>query len=209
MKKILVTGFEPFNGRKVNPSEQLVKALAAPANAELKKIILPVDFLESGKILAEVIDAERPDILLSIGQAGSSPDIAIEQVAVNIDNSLSANGKTMLPDRSGYAPVDQPILLDAPAAYRSTLPVRQLVALLNENGVPSRASFSAGTYVCNHVMYMGCHIAAQYDTMRSGFVHVPFLPEQLAGEASGTGRYSMPFCRMQKGIQLIVEELAK
>ena len=209
MKKILVTGFEPFNGRNVNPSEQLVGALTAPADTELKKIILPVDFLESGKILRQTVNAECPDILLSIGQAGNSPDIAIEQVAVNIDNSLSANGKSMLPDRSGYAPVDQPILPDGPAAYRSTLPVRKLVALLNGNGIPSRASFSAGTYVCNHVMYMGCHISAQYEKMLSGFVHVPFLPEQLAGEPNDTGRYSMPFCRMLKGIQLIVDELAK
>lgn len=209
MKKILVTGFEPFNGRDMNPSEQIVKCLTAPMDTVLVKRILPVEFLESGRILTETVRKESPDVILSIGQAGNAPDIAIEQVAVNIDSSLSADGRMKLPDQSGYAPVDKQILSDAPDAYFSTFPIRKLVTILRENEIPSRASFSAGTYVCNHVMYIGCHLAAQNKNLISGFVHVPFLPEQLAGESDVSGKYSMPLSQAQKGLQIIVNELAK
>lgn len=209
MKKILITGFKPFNGQKVNPSEQIIKSLTAPIDTSLIKLVLPVEFRESERLLVEAADRERPDFILSIGQAGNAPCIAVERVAVNLDSSLSANGRTVLPDESGYAPIDTPIRSDKPAAYFSTLPVRELVDALNNEGIPARASYSAGTYVCNHVMYIGCCLAEQYDGMRSGFVHVPFMPEQLSGSSDTNGRYSMPFSEMVRGIQIILNELSR
>lgn len=209
MKKILVTGFKPFGGQNVNPSEKIINSLTAPSGTSLTKLILPVEFRESERILVEAAEKERPDCILSLGQAGNSPHIAIERVAVNLDSSLSADGRTVMPDESGYAPIDTPIFSDRPAAYFSTLPVRAMAEALNKDGIPARVSYSAGTYVCNHVMYIGCSIAERYDGMRSGFVHVPFLPEQLSGESESNGRYSMPFSDMLRGIQIILTELAK
>lgn len=209
MKKILVTGFVPFNGQAVNPSELLVKALEPPEGAELERLILPVEFRGAGMALEEAAGALHPDVLLSIGQAGNAPCLAVERVAVNLDSSLSADGRTLLVDNSGFAPVDEPICPEGPAAYFSQLPARALVEALDAAGIPARVSYSAGTYVCNHVMYLGCRLAERYGGMSSGFVHVPFLPEQLPGPNGEDGKYSLPFPEMLKGIRLILAELAK
>ncbi|MGN1409341.1 MAG: pyroglutamyl-peptidase I [Eubacteriales bacterium] len=208
MKKILVTGFRPFGGQNINPSEQIINSLTAPSGTSLTKLILPVEFRESERILTEAAEKVRPDCILSLGQAGNSPCMAVERLAVNMDSSLSADGRTVLPDESGYAPIDTPIFTGGPAAYFSTLPVRAMAEALNKDGIPARVSYSAGTYVCNHVMYTGCSLAERYDGMCSGFVHVPFLPEQLSAPSGTGGRYSMPFSDMLRGIQIILTELA-
>ena len=209
MKKILITGFKPFGGQNVNPSERIISSLSAPPDTVLTKLILPVEFRESERILVEEAEKERPDCILSLGQAGNSPHIAVERVAVNLDSSLSADGRVVMPDEAGYAPIDAPIFSGGPAAYFSTLPFRAAVEALNSDGIPARVSYSAGTYVCNHVMYVGCCLAERYGGMCSGFVHVPFLPEQLSGESKSRGRYSMPFSDMLRGIRIILNELAK
>lgn len=209
MKKILVTGFQPFNGGQINPSEQIVEALAAPDGVELVKLVLPVAFLAAQRVLTAAVEAECPVCILSIGQAGNMPCLAVEQVAINLDSSLSGDGNHLLQDNDGFAPVDAPILPGGPAAYFSTLPVRALVKAVNEAGIPARVSYSAGTYVCNHVMYTACQLAAQSGEMRTGFVHVPFLPEQLETSPNPAGKYSMPFPEMLRGVQVILNELAK
>lgn len=209
MKKILVTGFLPFNGRDINPSEKIVEMLTAPKNAELVKYILPVEYKRSGEILTEIVDKENPDVLVSIGQAGNNPYVAVERVAVNLDNSLASDGVHSLADQAGYAPVDEPVSENGPAAYFSTLPVWELVRAASEKtGVPVRASYSAGTFICNHVMYTGCSLAEKRKNMISGFIHVPFLPEQLGGKKEDNRKYSMPFEDMLSVIQTVICELA-
>ena len=207
MKKILVTGFEPFNGQTENPSKWLATTLEPPEGAEVERLILPVEFHGAARILEKAIDAVRPDILLSIGQAGNVPGISVERTAVNLDSSLSADGLKLLADNSGFAPLDEPICPDGPAAYFSRLPVRSIVEALNAAGIPARVSYSAGTYVCNHVMYYGCRLAEQYGSMSSGFVHVPFLPEQLSKLSDTSGKYSMPYSEMLRGMQIILNML--
>lgn len=203
--KILLTAFEPFNGRDINPSQMILERIKAPENIDLIKRVLPVEFDATTRLLEELVEKERPDIILSLGQAGNAPNIAVERVAVNMDNCRSSNGSKELPDSSGAVYVDRPIIENAPDAYFATLPIWELVKAVNDEGVLCSASYSAGTYVCNHVMYVCCHLATKYRNMRTGFVHVPFLPEQMTENTQG---YSMEFDDMLKGAQTIINYLA-
>lgn len=203
--KLLLTAFEPFNGRDINPSQMILESIKAPENIELIKRVLPVEFDTTTRILEELVEKERPDIILSLGQAGNVPNIAVERVAVNMDNCRSSDGTKELPDSSGAVYVDRPIIEGASNAYFATLPIWELVKEVNDEGVLCRVSYSAGTYVCNHVMYVCCHLSTKYKNMRTGFVHVPFLPEQMTESTQG---YSMEFDDMLKGVQTIINYLA-
>ena len=179
--KILVTGFEPFNGQTVNPSEQIVSCLIAPKGVKLIKEILPVEFKKATIRLKELVRLYQPDVVLSIGQAGGRPEISIERVAINVDCVKSSNGKNILADNAGEVPVDEPIELEGAPAYFSNLSLWRMVEAIQEKGIPAGISNTAGTYVCNHIMYIALHMGAtEYSQMKAGFIHVPFLPEQIA-----------------------------
>lgn len=203
MMKILVTAFEPFNGREINPSQLILEQLEAPEGVTLIKELLPVEFKATTKILRSLLEEHEPDIVLSLGQAGNRPEISVERVAINLNNVCSANGKKDLPDNAGDMPVDKPIVGDGPAAYFSTLPVWEIVNVMQEADVKAAVSYTAGTYVCNHVMYTVLHEAAtKYPEMKAGFIHVPFLPEQ-----NPTTGYVMELDEMVRGIQVTIEKL--
>lgn len=207
--KILVTGFEPFNGGTVNPSEQIVYQLTAPEGVSLIKEILPVEFGRSGARLRELFRAHRPDTVLSIGQAGGRPEISVERVAVNLDSVKSSDGSRLLPDNAGAVPVDEAIEADGAAAYFSTLPIWRLVEAIQAKGIPAGVSNSAGTYVCNHVMYESLYLALNSDVQRkAGFIHVPFLPEQIAHREDRDRLASMPLADMVTALQAVLDVLA-
>ena len=155
--KILVTGFEPFNGRDINPSQLILERLEAPKGVILIKELLPVEFRKTTTILKDLLKEHQPDVVISLGQAGNRPEISVERVAINLDNVRSSNGKREAADNAGDTPVDMPIMEGAPAAYFSTLPVWELVKVIQSAGVEAAASYTAGTYVCNHVMYTVLH----------------------------------------------------
>ena len=208
--KILVTGFEPFNGGTINPSEQIVHRLTAPEGVTLIKKILPVEFEKAGIQLKKLFHSEQPDVVLSIGQAGGRAEITIERIAINIDCVKSSNGSKILPDNSGNVPVDEPIETDGAPAYFSTLPIWQLVEAIQKQGIPAAISNTAGTYVCNHVMYVNLHQAAvNYPHMKAGFIHVPFLPEQIAEREDKDRLATMPLEDMVTALQAALELLAK
>lgn len=195
--KILVTAFEPFNGRDINPSQLILEQLNAPAEVELIKALLPVEFNATTEIMKALLKENQPDVVISIGQAGNRPEISVERVAINLDNCRSSNGQKEMPDNAGDMPVDTPIVVGAPDAYFSNLPVWEMVEKMQEAGVPAAVSYTAGTYVCNHVMYIVLHeVDTKYPKMKAGFIHVPFLPEQ--NPKSG---YTMELQEMVKGIQ--------
>ena len=199
--KILVTAFEPFNGRDINPSQLILEQLEAPEGVTLVKELLPVEFKRTTEILRELLKEHQPDIVLSLGQAGNRPEISVERVAINLNNCRSSNGQKIISDNAADAPIDRAIVAGAPQAYFSNLPVWDIVKTIQEAGVEAAVSYTAGTYVCNHVMYIVLHEAAtNYPQMKVGFVHVPFLPEQNPG----TG-YIMDFANMYKAIQSILE----
>lgn len=198
--KILVTAFEPFNGRDINPSQLILEKLETPQGVTLIKELLPVEFKATTKILRELLKEHQPDMVISLGQAGNRPEISVERVAINLDNCRSSNGQKVVADNAGDTPVDEPIVAEAPQAYFSNLPVWEMVKVMQEAGVEAAVSYTAGTYVCNHVMYTVLHeVATNYPKMKAGFVHVPFLPEQKP-----TTGYTMELCDMIRGIQAVI-----
>ena len=184
--------------------------LTTPEGVTLIKKILPVEFQKAGKQLQELFHEHQPDIVLSIGQAGGRAEITVERIAINIDCVKSSNGSKILPDNGGNMPVDEPIETEGAPAYFSTLPIWKLVEAIQNQGIPAAISNTAGTYVCNHVMYVNLHQAATtYPNMKAGFIHVPFLPEQIVEREDKERLAAMPLEDMVKALQAAIEFLGK
>ena len=172
--KILLTAFEPFGGDSVNPAQEAVALVANEiAGAQIVKIDVPVVFGKAIETVRAAMEKEQPDAVLCIGQAGGRVGLTPERVAINVDDGR-------IPDNEGNQPIDAPIFADGAPAYFATLPVKAMVAAIKEAGLPASLSNTAGTYVCNHLMYgVLYHITKSYPAMRGGFMHVPFLHEQV------------------------------
>ncbi|OTA21364.1 pyrrolidone-carboxylate peptidase [Xenorhabdus beddingii] len=176
MKTILVTGFEPFGGETINPSWEAIKPLQgcqiADANIEICQ--LPCVFDIALQHLYAAIELYKPELVISVGQAGGRANISVERVAINVNDAR-------IPDNAGKQPIDTPVILNGPAAYFSTLPIKAIVSALKKAGIPASISQTAGTFVCNHVMYGLLHYLNQhYPAIRGGFIHIPYLPKQAA-----------------------------
>ena len=172
--KILLTAFEPFGGENVNPAQKAVKLVRDEiAGARIIKIDVPVVFGESIDTVRKMMEKEKPDAVLCIGQAGGRAGLTPERVAINIDDAR-------IPDNAGNQPADQPVFPDGPSAYFSSLPVKAMTAAIRDAGIPASLSNTAGTYVCNHLMYgVLYHIAKSFPGTQGGFMHVPFLHGQV------------------------------
>ena len=177
--KILVTGFEPFGGEARNPAMELVQALPERiAGADIVTAILPVTGQGSVDAAAQAIERTRPDVVLSIGQAGDRAAVTVERVAINVDDFR-------IPDNAGAQPGGTPIVEGGPDAYLCRLPVAEMAAAMRAQGVPAEVSNSAGTYVCNHLMYALAHLLSRsYPGAKNGFIHIPYLPEQALDKPS-------------------------
>ena len=175
--KILITAFEPFGGEKVNPALEAMKLLPDKiGEAQILKLELPTVFKKSIEKVWQHIDEYEPDIVISLGQAGGRACISIERVAINIDDTTMA-------DNEGNMPVDQPIFKDGENAYFSNLPIKNMVEDIKKAGIPANISNTAGTYVCNHVMYGVLYkIHKEKLNIKAGFIHVPFIPEQVVNK---------------------------
>lgn len=172
--KILVTGFDPFGGEKINPAIETVKKLPDEiAGAKIIKLEIPTVCHQSLKVIDDAIKKYDPDVILSIGQAGGRSDITVERVGINIDDCR-------IPDNAGQQIIDEPVFKDGPAAYFVNIPIKAMAAKIQEHQIPASISNSAGTFVCNHVTYGVRHlIETRYPGKRSGFIHIPFLPQQV------------------------------
>ena len=171
MKKLLITGFEPFGGEVTNPSWEAVERLDSCINGySLTKLCLPVIFSEAAELLSKLSGEISPDVILCIGQAGGRAAITPELVAINLRHAS-------IPDNKGNQPRDQEIIAGGATAYFSTVPVRKIAEAINASGIPSQLSYSAGAYVCNDVLYTLLAHYAGTDT-RVGFIHVPYSEEQ-------------------------------
>lgn len=170
--KILLTGFDPFGGEEVNPSLEAVKHVTAPSGAELIKLEVPTVFGASIDAVLKAMRQHRPDAVVCVGQAAGRAGITPERVAINIADAS-------LPDNAGNQPCDEPIYPDGDAAYFSTLPVKAMVAAIQAAGLPASLSNTAGTFVCNQLLYgVLYHIKKEFPNTLGGFLHVPCLPEQ-------------------------------
>ena len=167
--KILVTAFDAFGGESINPTERALQQLPDRiGDAKLIKVVIPTKFGESLRRTIEAAEGSAVDAIVCLGQAGGRAHITPERVAINIMDAE-------IPDNEGYQPVDVPVVEGGPAAYFSTLPVKEMVAAMED--IPARLSNTAGTFVCNQLLYGLLHHFAGAK-VRAGFVHVPFITEQ-------------------------------
>lgn len=204
--KILLTGFEPFNGDKINPSQLIVNKVEAPLGISLIREILPVEFKKTSLRIRELLEEHMPDVVISIGQAGNRVGISVERVAINLNNVRSSNGKKELPDNAGETPIDQIIEEDGETAYFTNLPVWEIVKAIQDKGIEASASYTAGTYVCNHVMYTELYeVSKNYPNMKAGFIHVPFLPEQIGEKEGRNATHAMELSKMVEGVEAALE----
>ena len=196
--KVLVTGFDPFGGEKVNPAYEAVKLLPDTiAGAEIIKIEIPTVFTRSAEVLEEAIQKYRPDVVLDVGQAGGRSCMTVEKVAINLKEAR-------IPDNDGEQPFDEPIREDGETAYFSTLPVKAMVENMRAHGIPAHISYTAGTNVCNCIMYNALYLAAKkYLGVRAGFIHVPFENGQVVDKANGTPFMSLEM--IAKGLEYGIE----
>ena len=193
---ILLTGFEPFGGDELNPSAAIARQLDGVCFGayQVHARILPCVFGGAIHALEQALDAVRPTLVICLGQAGGRSDISVERVAINVDDAR-------IPDNAGAQPVDEPVRAAGPAAYFSTLPIKAMVAGLRESGLPASVSQTAGTFVCNHVFYGLMHACAERPGVQAGFIHVPWLPEQVVhrpGQASMT--LALEICLAYRGL---------
>jgi pyroglutamyl-peptidase len=198
---VLLTGFEPFGGDACNPSGEIATRLdgwkvgadrpgtregSGPVLATVRSVLLPCVFHQALEVLDAAIALRRPSVVIALGLAASRRDISVERVAINIDDAR-------IPDNAGCRPIDQPIIAGAPCAYWSTLPIKSIVAAMQEAGIAASVSQSAGTFVCNHVFFGLAHrlagVAAAAPSssegarpVRGGFIHVPW-PADFPGAA--------------------------
>lgn len=172
--KILVTGFDPFGGEPINPAIESVKKLPDNiAGAEIIKLEIPTVRGKSLEKIEKAIQEHNPDIILSVGQAGGRFDITIERVGINMDDFR-------IPDNEGNQVIDEPVFSDGDNAYFVKLPVKAMVQNIQKNKIPASVSYTAGTFVCNHVLYGVLYLVEKkYKGKKSGFIHIPFLPEQV------------------------------
>lgn len=177
--KILITGFRPFGGDKMNPSLASVERLKSHyGQIEVIATSLPVVFHQSISELDLLMEQHQPDIVICTGQATGRAQITVERVGINIDDAR-------IEDNAGNAPIDTPVVIGGPAAYFSNLPIKAMVHAMRESGVPAAVSNTAGTYVCNHILYGVMHlIHTKYPHVRGGFIHVPSAPEQVVDKAN-------------------------
>lgn len=181
MKKLLITGFEPFGGEKINPSWEAVARLPEQINEySLTKLRLPVTFGEAADMVIKAAEEICADVILCIGQAGGRTAITPELVGIN----LRYGG---IPDDKGYQPKDEPIIVGGTTAYFSTLPMRGMVEAIRAADIPAQVSYSAGAYVCNDVLYaVLAHF--QDSKVKAGFIHVPYSDEQKKEPSMAIGQ---------------------
>ena len=198
--KVLVTGFTPFGGEQINPSWEAVKHLPERiGEMTITKREIPTEFDAACAALRAAMDELRPDAVLSVGQYGGANGIRVERVAINLRDARIA-------DNAGAKPMDEPVVPGAPDAYFATLPTRRIVEKLREEDIPAQLSYSAGTFVCNNLLYCALHESAQkFPATRCGFVHVPYLPEQ----AKDGSAPSMSLALMVRALTAALETIAE
>ena len=196
---ILITAFAPFQGEEINATMEALALLPDSVHGHtLCKRILPVEFGKAVEAAVSLVEEVQPDAVVCLGQASGRADITPERVAINVMDARIA-------DNGGWQPCDVPVRADGPAAYFSTLPVKAMVQAMKESGVPASLSNTAGTFVCNDVMYLVMHMLyKEFPQVHGGFIHVPFATMQ-----NHPAQPSMPLSEIARGLELAVEAVAE
>ena len=198
---ILLTGFMPFGGERTNPSWEIVKALPKNiAGHRVEALRVPTEFGKAIDVTIKVINAHQPEIVLCFGQAGGRSRMSVERVAINVDDAHIA-------DNAGTQLIDAAVRVDGPAAYFCTVPIKAMVAAMMKAGVPAEISNTAGTFVCNHLIYGVLDYIAQCRLATpAGFIHVPYLESQVLDKADTA---AMSLALMIKGAEAAVMAATK
>lgn len=197
--KLLVTGFDPFGGETINPAWEAVKLLPETVKgAEVIKLEIPTVFNKSADVVRAAVIEHQPDVVLNIGQAGGRFGITPERVAINVDDAR-------IPDNEGQQPIDEIIQVEGETAYFTQLPVKAMVDGIKSAGLPASVSNTAGTFVCNHIMYQVQYlIATEFPEMKGGFIHVPFIHQQVVDKPTMP---SMSIPDIAKGLEAALEQI--
>ncbi|SDN79475.1 pyroglutamyl-peptidase [Psychrobacillus sp. OK028] len=201
MKKLLLTGFEPFLSFTVNPTMKIVEELNRTTIGEYEVMsrVLSVDFAQAGAHLIHLLEEIKPDAVISLGLAGGRYKITPERIAINVKDGAA--------DNHGHTPLDETIQLDGEPGYFSTLPIRSMVDELIKEGLPATISNTAGTYLCNNVMYEALHYAKMNKLdMPCGFIHIP-ASHELAIQNGKIPSWS--HADLKRGIEICIEVLGK
>lgn len=199
--KILVTGFDPFGGEKINPAIEAVKLLPDTIEgADIKKLEIPTEFDKSAEVVRQAIAEFHPDYVLDVGQAGGRAELTPEKVAINYDDGR-------IPDNNGFQPMNRTIHEDGQTAYFTQLPIKAMVQAIRAAGIPARVSTTAGTYVCNHIMYQVQYMRdKEFPNINAGFIHIPYLTSQVVDKP---GTPSMSLEEIVKGLNAAIEAIVK
>ena len=199
--KALVTGFDPFGGDAINPSSEAVARLRRRIGSlSIETAVLPTSYARSAGVLRQAIDRAQPDLVLCVGQAGGRSELSLERVGINVQDAR-------IRDNDGDQPIDVPVVPGGPPAHFATLPIKACVVALRRAGLPAAVSNTAGTFVCNHVLYALMDMAQDHPArFRGGFLHIPYVPEQAARLG---GAPSMAVGDIARGIEIILEVSAR
>jgi len=199
MKKLLLTAFEPFNGQIINPSLEAAREMKTKhfAGAQIEVLELPVHRFDAIERTLEYLSHFQPDVIVMLGEAGGREGVTPERTAFNLDDFP-------IPDNGGHQPRNEIIALGGPESYFSTLPIQAIETQLKLAKISASISESAGRYLCNRLFYSVMHAIASHDkSIRAGFVHVPYLEEQVAELATETPSFSRE--TMMQAVQLVIE----
>jgi len=193
---VLVTGFEPFDGEKTNPSWEICGRLPKEiAGMHVETCRVPCEFRRAIDVVSRAIKRLHPILVVSLGQAGGRALLGVERVAINVDDAR-------IPDNAGAQPVDELVAANGPPAYFASVPVKAMAAAIREAGVPAEVSNSAGTFVCNHLMYGVLHYLAENGgRARAGFIHVPYSQEQASNHGDAP---SMAISSMARAVEAAI-----
>lgn len=198
--RVLLTAFDPFGGDHINPASEALNLINLEReDIQIIKLIVPTVFYKSIAVVTEAIEKEKPDVVLCLGQAGGRKEITPERVAINIDDARIC-------DNDGNQPIDTKIYEDGESAYFSTLPIKAIVDKIKEAGLPSAVSNSAGTFVCNHLMYGVLYYISKHNyQMKAGFLHIPYMMEQVKFLED---KPALSLEQIVQGIELAIEAIA-
>ena len=200
MKKLLITGFDPFGGESINPSWEAVKLLPdIIGDYEVHKMEIPTVFYKAFEIISKKAEEIKPDVIIAVGQAGGRKGITPERVGINLMDAS-------IPDNEGNKINDKAIIEGGENAYFTTLDVKKMVEAIKEADLPASVSLSAGAFVCNNVLYL---LLDKYKgtNIKAGFIHVPFIPSQLENKKNKEILPSMELIDIAKGLEAAIEVL--
>ena len=198
--KILVTGFDPFENEPTNPAIESVKKIDDEIEgAKIVKLEIPTVFQKSADVVEAKIREIKPDVVLSVGQAGGRYGITVERVAINQDDAR-------IKDNEGNQPIDVKIREDGQSAYFASVPIKAMVEEIKKEKLPASVSNTAGTFVCNHIMYQDLYLAEKYGNIKAGFIHVPYLTEQVVDKKDTA---SMSLDDIVKGLNAAIRAIVR